>query len=83
MTEHRDKVKRRDEELKLERMDSMWTQIYSQWDKNNSDYRDYTESKYASGRVCTKDHKRRGKSVITWGTVRNRFFKFWDKGEEK
>ena len=81
MTEHSDKIKRRNEELKLERMNNMWTQIYSQWDKSNPDYRDYTESKYASGRVCTKNHKKQGKPVVTWGAVRNKFFKFWDKGE--
>jgi len=83
MTEHSDKVKRRDEELKLERMDNMWTQIYSQWNKEDPNYRDFTESKYASGRVSTKDHHKRGRSVTTYERVRNGFFKFWDKGEQK
>jgi len=79
MTEHTDKVNKRDEELKLERMDNMWTQIYSQWNKDDPDYKDFTESKYASGRVVYKDHHKRGKPTTTKERVRERFFKFWDK----
>ena len=79
MTQHKDKIENRKEELKFERMDKMWTQIYYQWDDNNSDYRDYYQTKYASGRVVTKDLHKPGKPTTTWERVRERLFKAWDK----
>ena len=79
MTQHKDKIENRKEELKFERMDKMWTQIYYQWDDNNSNYKDYYQTKYASGRVVTKDLHKPGKPTTTWERVRERLFKAWDK----
>jgi len=79
MTQHKEKIENRKKELKFERMDKMWTQIYYQWDDNNPNYKNYHQTKYASGRVVTKDLHKRGKPTITWERVRERLFKLWDK----
>lgn len=79
MTQHKDKIENRKEELKFERMDKMWTQIYYQWDNNNPNHKDYHQIKYASGRVVTKDLHKPGKPITTWERVRERLFKTWDK----
>jgi len=79
MTQHKDKIENRKEELKFERMDKMWTQIYYQWDDNNPNYKDYYQTKYASGRVVTKDPHKPGKPTTTWERVREKLFKAWDK----
>ena len=87
MTENTHKVEKRDEELKAERkaerMDKMWTQIYYQWDDNNPNYKDYYQTKYASGRVVTKDLYKTGRPTTTWERVRERLFAFWDKPKKK
>ena len=79
MTQHKDKIENRKEELKFERMDKMWTQIYYQWDDNNPNYKNYYQTNYASGRVVTKDIHKPGKPTTTWERVRERLFKAWDR----
>jgi hypothetical protein len=87
MTEHIDKVEKRDEELKAERkaerMDNMYTQIYAKWDKDNPYHEDFIETKYASGRVATYKFDEPNKVTTTWERARNKFFKFWDKPKKK
>ena len=80
MTEYIDKVEKRDEELKAERMDNMYTQIYARWDKDNPYHEDFIETRYASGRVTTYKFDEPNKLTTTWEKARDRFFKFWDKG---
>ena len=79
MTEHTDKVEKRDEELKAERMDNMYTQIYARWDKDNPYHEDFIETRYASGRVTTYKFDEPNQMSTTWEKARDRFFKFWDK----
>ena len=79
MTEHIDKVEKRDEELKAERMDNMYTQIYARWDKDNPYHEDFIETRYASGRVTNYKFDEPNKLTTTWEKARDRFFIFWDK----
>ena len=83
MTEHIDKVEKRDEEMKEERMDAMYTQIYSRWDKSNPYHEDFIETKYASGRVTNYRFDEPNKLSTTWERMRERFFTFWDKPNEE
>jgi hypothetical protein len=83
MTENTHKVKKRDEEMKAERMDNMYTQIYARWDKNNPYHEDFIETKYASGRVANYKFDEPNKVTTTWERARNKFFKFWDKPRKK
>ena len=79
MTENTHKVDKREKELEMEKMDKMWTQIYYQWDDNNPYNKSYSQIKYASGRVITKDLNKLGEPTTTWERVRERFFKLWDR----
>lgn len=79
MTEYTNDVKARDEELKREEMESMWTNIYAQWDKNNPDYEDYIETNYASGRTVKLLFGQEDRPNVTWGKKRERFWRFWSK----
>jgi hypothetical protein len=83
MTENTHKVKKRDEEMKAERMDNMYTQIYARWDKNNPYHEDFIETKYASGRVTNYRFDEPNKLSTTWERMRERFFAFWDKPNEE
>jgi hypothetical protein len=83
MTEHIDKVEKRDEEMKEERMDAMYTQIYARWDKDNPYHEDFIETKYASGRVTNYKFDEPNKLSTTWERMRERFFAFWDKPNEE
>ena len=83
MTENTHKVKKRDEEMKAERMDNMYTQIYARWDKNNPYHEDFIETKYASGRVTNYRFDEPNKLSTTWERMRKRFFAFWDKPNEE
>ena len=83
MTEHIDKVEKRDEEMKEERMDAMYTQIYARWDKDNPYHEDFIETKYASGRVTNYRFDEPNKLTTTWERMRERFFAFWDKPNEE
>ena len=83
MTEHTDKVEKRDEEMKEERMDAMYTQIYARWDKDNPYHEDFIETKYASGRVTNYKFDEPNKLSTTWERMRERFFAFWDKPNEE
>ena len=83
MTENTHKVKKRDEEMKAERMDAMYTQIYARWDKDNPYHEDFIETKYASGRVTNYKFDEPNKLSTTWERVRERFFTFWDKPNEE
>ena len=82
MTEYIDKVEKRDEELKAERMDAMFTSIHAKWDKNNPYHEDFMETKYASGRVTNFKFDDPNKITITWERVREKLFAFWDRGWE-
>lgn len=79
MGQYDEAVKKRDEELKLEEMDTMYTRIYAQWDKNDPDYEDYTETNYASGRTVKVLFGQENKPNVTWGKERERFWRFWTK----
>ena len=83
MTENTHKVKKRDEEMKEERMDAMYTQIYARWDKDNPYHEDFIETKYASGRVTNYKFDEPNKLTTTWERMRERFFAFWDKPNEE
>lgn len=83
MTENTHKVEKRDEELKAERMDAMYTQIYARWDKDNPYHEDFIETKYASGRVTNYKFDEPNKLSTTWERMRERFFAFWDKPNEE
>jgi len=83
MTEHIDKVEKRDEEMKEERMDAMYAQIYARWDKDNPYHEDFIETKYASGRVTNYKFDEPNKLSTTWERMRERFFAFWDKPNEE
>ena len=83
MTEHIDKVEKRDEEMKEERMDNMYTQIYARWDKDNPYHEDFIETRYASGRVTNYKFDEPNKLTTTWERMRERFFAFWDKPNEE
>ena len=80
MTEYIDKVEKRDEELKAERMDAMFTSIHAKWDKNNPYHEDFVETKYASGRVTRYKFDEPIKITTTWERMRERLFAFWDRG---
>ena len=79
MTEYTNDVKARDEELKREEMESMWTNIYAQWNKNDPGYEDYIETNYANGRTVKVIFGDESKPNITWGRERERFWRFWSK----
>ena len=53
MTQYKDKLNNRREELIEEQMDKTWTSIYSQWDKRNPNSENYMRITYASGREVT------------------------------
>ena len=56
MTQYKDKLNNRREELIEEQMDKTWTSIYSQWDKRNPNAENYRKTIYASGREVTQNH---------------------------
>ncbi len=68
MTQHSDKLRQRKEELLQEQMDKTWTSIYSQWDKQDPNYKDEASivTTYASGRRVEDFFHRRGKPKTTW-----------------
>ena len=78
--EDKERLEKRDEELKAERMDAMCISIHAQWDKNNPYHEDFVETKYASGRVTNFKFDDPNKITTTWDRVRERLFAFWDKG---
>jgi hypothetical protein len=79
--EDKERLEKRDEELKFERMDNVLVSMYVQWNDNDPDYQDYTQTKYASGRIVTRDHHRGGKPTTTWGKTWERIFKIWGNHE--
>ena len=56
VTQYKDKLNNRREELIEEQMDKTWTSIYSQWDKRNPNAENYRKTIYASGREVTQNH---------------------------
>ena len=78
--EDKERLEKRDEELRAERMDAMCVSIHAQWDKNNPYHEDFVETKYASGRVTRYKFDEPNKITTTWERVRDRLFTFWDKG---
>jgi len=53
VTQYKDKLNNRKEELIEEQMDKTWTCIYSQWDKRDPNAENYRKTIYASGREVT------------------------------
>jgi len=77
--EDKKRLEKRDEELRFERMDNMLVSMYVQWNDDDPKFKSYAETKYASGRTVTKHYHKKGRPVITWDRVRERFFAFWDQ----